>query len=191
MNYKLFDFFSSLEDPRRGQGQRHLLSNIMAIVIMAILTGEQGFRGFSRFAKSNAEELNAVLEMKHGTPGYNTIRSALISVDEDTLVKEFIKWAQSYLPEIADDEFVALDGKAIRAATKGGNTSKQNFVSVANAFGHKSGAVYGMQPFENGKSGEAQALRDLVGKLGAKDIVFTLDALHTQKNTRPDFVGRL
>jgi hypothetical protein len=181
MNYKLFEFFSSLEDPRRGQGQRHKLSNIMAIVIMAILTGEQGFRGFSRFAKSNAEELADVLEMKHGIPGYNTIRSTLLSIDEDTLVREFIKWTQNYLPEICDDEFVALDGKAVRATSEGGSTSEQNFVSVVNAFGHKSGVVYGMQPFENSKSGEAQALRDLVEKLGVKNVVFTVDALHTQK----------
>ena len=181
MNYKLFEFFSSLEDPRRGQGQRHELSNIIAIVIMAILTGEQGFRGFSRFAKSNAEELAEVLKMKHSIPGYNTIRSALISIDEDVLVKEFINWTRDYLPEIADDEFIALDGKAVRATTSGGNTSKQNFVSVVNAFGHKSGIVYGMQPFENGKSGEGQALRDLVEKLGIKNVVFTIDALHTQK----------
>lgn len=119
--------------------------------------------------------------MKHGIPRYNTIRSTLLSIDEDVLVKEFIKWTQNYLPQIATDEFVALDGKAVKATTSGGNTSKQNFVSVVNAFGHQSGVVYGMQPFENGKSGEAKALRDLVKKLGIKDVVFTLDALHTQK----------
>jgi len=78
MDYKLFEFFDALKDPRRGQGQRHTFRNVMTIVIMAILTGEQGFRGFHRFAESNAEELNAVLDMKHGTPGYNTIRSVLI-----------------------------------------------------------------------------------------------------------------
>lgn len=181
MDYKLFEFFDKLKDPRRTQGQRHTFRNIMTIVIMAILTGEQGFRGFHRFAKSNAEELNAVLDMKHGIPGYNTIRSALLSVDEQVLVKKFIQWTRNYLPDIATDEFVALDGKAVRATTSGGNTSKQNFVSVVNAFGHKSGVVYGMQPFENGKSGEAEALRDLVEKLGIRDVVFTVDALHSQK----------
>lgn len=183
MNYKMFEFFSSLEDPRRGQGQRHSFTNIMTIVIMGILTGEQGFRGFYRFAKSNAEELTAVLDMKHGIPRYNTIRGALLSIDEDVLVKEFIKWTQNYALEATPaDDFIALDGKAIRATTSGGNTSKQNFVSVVNAFGHKSGIVYGMQPFENGKSGETEALRKLVEKLGIKEVVFTLDALHTKKN---------
>lgn len=181
MNYKLLDFFASLEDPRRTQGQRHSLDNILTIVIMAILTGEQGFRGFHRFAESNATELDAILDMKHGIPRYNTIRSALMSIDEAVLVKEFIKWTQSYLPDIATDEFIALDGKAIKATTSGGNTSRQNFVSVVNAFGHQSGVVYGMQPFENGKSGEANALRNLVEKLGIKDVVFTVDALHAQK----------
>ena len=181
MDYKLIEFFDSLEDLRRMQGQRHSLRNILIIVIMAILTGEQGFRGFHRFAKSNAEELTEVLDMKHGIPGYNTIRSTLLSIEEEVLVKEFIKWTQNYLPGIATDEFISLDGKAVRATTEGGNTSKQNFVSLVNAFGHESGVVYGMQPFENGKSGEAQALRDLVKKLGVTDVVFTMDALHSQK----------
>jgi len=38
-----------------------------------------------------------------------------------------------------------------------------------------------MKSFENGKSGEGQALRDLVEQLGLKDKVFTMDALHAQK----------
>jgi hypothetical protein len=148
---------------------------------MAILTGAQGFRGFHRFAISNKEELCAVLDMKHGIPKYNTIRSVLLGIDDKVLVKEFIKWTQNYLPEIATDGFIALDGKAVKSTSNGGNTSKQNFVSVVNAFGHASGVVYGMQSFENSKSGEAQALRNLVKSLGVKDVVFTTDALHTQK----------
>lgn len=177
----MFDFFSALKDPRRRQGQRHQFNDILTIVVMAILTGEQGFRGFHRFADSNAEELTTVMGLKHGVPRYNTIRSAMLAIEEAVLVKEFIKWTKGYLPEIAIDEFVALDGKAVRATTRGGNTARQNFVSVVNAFGHKSGVVYGMQPFENGKSGEAEALRQLVKKLGVKEVVFTIDALHAQK----------
>ena len=33
---------------------------------MAILSGHQGLRGFSRFAEHNAAELTAALELKHG-----------------------------------------------------------------------------------------------------------------------------
>ncbi len=113
-------------------------------------------------------------------PCYYTFRAILSSLDQALLVEEFIKWVKATLP-IGTDDFVALDGKAIKASTEGGRSSLQNFVAVVNAFGHQSGVVYGMQAYQNGKSGEAQALRELVQRLGVKDKVFTMDALHTQK----------
>ena len=50
-----------------------------------------------------------------------------------------------------------------------------------NAFGHQSGLVYGMKSFENGKSGEAEALRTLIVQLGLSGKTFAMDALHCQK----------
>ena len=176
----MFEFFNSLEDARRGQGQRHRFDNILIIVIMAIISGHQGLRGFARFAKANEKELTQVLELRHGVPGFNTFRDVLTNLNEQILVDKFIAWVKNYLPNVVD-EFVALDGKAIKATTNGGNTKLQNFVALVNAFGHHSGVVYGMQSYENGKSSEAPALRDLVEKLAMKDVVFTMDALHTQK----------
>ena len=180
MCYKMFEFFNSLVDPRRGQGLRHQLDDVLIIVIMAILSGHQGLRGFTRFAKGNEAELTEILELKYGVPCFYTFRAVLTGLDAQILATKFIQWVKSYLPDTADD-FIALDGKAIKATSKGGNTKLQNFVAVVNAFGHSSGMVYGMESYENGKSGEAQALRDLVTNLGLKDKVFTMDALHTQK----------
>lgn len=148
---------------------------------MAILSGHQGIRGFHRFADSNSAELTDVLNLKYAVPGYSTFRDMVNNLDNQILVTKFIEWAKKYIP-LSADEFIALDGKAIKATTNGGQTKLQNFVSVVNAFGHHSGFVYGMKSFENGKSGEAQALRDLVEELGLKDKVFTMDALHAQKN---------
>ena len=180
MNYKIAEFFNSLEDPRRAQEQRYKLSDILIIVIMAILSGHQGLRGFTRFAKANEEELTKVLALKYGVPCYYTFRSILLELNEQLLVKQFIEWVKEYFPD-SKDEFIALDGKSVKATSSGGQTSMQNFVAVVSAFGQQSGIVYGMQSFENGKSGEADALRDLVKELGLKDTVFTMDALHSQK----------
>ncbi len=185
MDYKMFEFFDELEDPRRAQGQRHKLRDILTMVIMAILSGHQGIRGFTRFAKANEEELTEILNLKHGVPGYFTFQYVLSKLDEQLLAKKFIQWAQSYLPDLADD-FVALDGKAIKSTTNGGNTKFQNFVAVVSAFGHSTGLVYGMKSYENAKSAETVALRDLVRQLGLQDTVFTMDALHNKKNIRLD-----
>lgn len=181
MEYKLKEFFSTLTDPRRGQGQRHSLENIMIIVIMAIISGHQGIRGFARFAEHNGTELTEVLKLKHGVPCYYTFQVLLTALNEQIVAQKFMIWMRQYHAELADT-FIALDGKVVKSTVNGGNTAFQNFVSIVSAFGHQSGMVYGMKSFENGKSGEIQALRDLVMDLGLTDKVFTVDALHTQKN---------
>ena len=180
MQYSLKDFFSTLTDPRRGQGQRHTLQNILIIVIMAIVSGHQGIRGFARFASSNKKELEQTLELKHSVPCYHTFQVVLTALNEQIVVQKFITWMRQYHPTLADT-FIALDGKVVKSTVHGGNTAFQNFVSIVSAFGHQSGMAYGMKSFENGKSGEIQALRDLVVDLGLTDKVFTVDALHTQK----------
>jgi len=182
MKYNMLEFINSLEDPRRGQGMRHQLEDIMVIILMAILSGHQGLRGFARFAKANSAELTEILNLKHGVPCYYTFRTIINGIEEQILADQFISWVKNYTSNESDD-FIALDGKSIRSTLQGGNTKLQNFVAVVNAFGHRSGLVYGMESYENGRSGEGQALRDLVKKLGLKDKVFTMDALHSQKNT--------
>ena len=39
MEYNLFDFFGSIDDPRRAQGVRHSLPVLLSIIVMAILSG--------------------------------------------------------------------------------------------------------------------------------------------------------
>lgn len=182
MNYNLFEFFSTLKDPRRGQGQRHSLQDILTIVIMAILSGHQGLRGFERFAQNNESELTEALNLTHGVPCYQTFQKVLNALNEQLMAQKFILWMSRY-HTLFDDKFVALDGKVVTSTVNGGNTELQNFISVVSAFGHKSGMVYGMKPFENGKSGETQALRGLVKDLNLTDKTFTMDALHTKKNS--------
>ena len=180
MQYELIEFFNSVKDPRRKQGQRHSFQNLLTIIIMAILSGHQGLRGFNRFAIANAKELNQVLDLKYGIPSYSTFQALLTELDDQLLASKFITWVKSFTSS-STDSFIALDGKAIKSSTNGGNTKLQNFVSVVSAFGQQSGLVYGMKSYENGKSSEGQALRDLVIQLGLKGKVFTMDALHTQK----------
>ena len=180
MRYKMFDFIDILVDPRRGQGQRHKLTDVISMVIMAILSGSQGLKGFARFAKSNEAELVSLLHLKHGVPCFFTFRAILMGIDEQHLTAQFTAWVKDYDPSFVDD-FIALDGKVVRSTVSGGNTRFQNFISVVSAFGHRSGVVYGMKSFENGKGGESEALRTLVEQLGLSGKVFTMDALHTQK----------
>jgi hypothetical protein len=180
MQYRIDEFISKLQDPRRGQGQRHKFENIIIISLMAIISGHQGLKGIARFAKSNSEELTESLKLKRGVPKFNTFRDVLSALNADILAASFIDWMKQYHGELKD-EFIALDGKAVRSTVDGGNTNMQNFVSVVSAFGHQSGMVYGMKSYENGKSGEPQCLRDLIGQLGLTGTTYSMDALHAEK----------
>ena len=89
---------------------------------------------------------------------------------------------KAYHPE-EEQHWVALDGKGLLSTLSNPNDSLQSFVLVVSAFGQKSGLVYGVNTFDNGKSGEGQALDELVQTLGLKGTILTMDALHcTKKN---------
>ncbi|HRI26749.1 MAG TPA: ISAs1 family transposase [Chitinophagales bacterium] len=177
-------FTKLFNDPRRGQGQRHRLHDIIVIMLMAILTGHQSIKGFARFAKSNRAELIAHLGLKHGVPSFNTFRYILESIGEDIFAQNFLIYMKQQYGVLAD-EYISIDGKSVRSSVKGGNTDNQHFVSLVSAFGQNSKMVYGMQAFENKKSAESEIVRDLASKLALKDKTFTLDALHCQKKRSP------
>ena len=111
MQYTIKEFFSTIVDPRRGQGQRHTLENIMTIIMMAIISGHQGIRGFCRFAENNETELTEVLKLKDGVPCYHTFQVILIiltALNEQMMVQKFMTWMRQYHSELADN-FIALD----------------------------------------------------------------------------------
>ncbi|MBK8920589.1 MAG: transposase family protein [Saprospirales bacterium] len=90
MQYNLLEFLTDFSDPRRGQGQRHRLSVFLAMVIMAILSGHQGLKGFTRFMKNNEEELVSIFQLKHGVPSFGTVRTLLQSVSPEELATKIL-----------------------------------------------------------------------------------------------------
>lgn len=180
--YNLSEFISTLKDSRRGQGLRHKLPDVVKIIIMAILSGYQGIRGFERFASSNETLLIEVMNLQHGVPTYQTFHAILSNLNQQLVAEKFVEWMKSQQEQLGD-EYIALDGKSIKSSVEGGNTSSQNFIAVVSAFGQQSGMVYGMQAYENGKSGEVPATRELIERLGLEGKVYTMDAAHSKKNS--------
>lgn len=180
MQYNLLDFLSGFTDPRRPQGQRHPLPVFLLMIVMAIISGEQGLKGFARFMRSNEEELTATFGLKHGVPKFNTTRTLLQSIQVEELAARFGQWMRQHFPP-NHEVWLAMDGKALRSTVSNAQGSLQSFVYVVSVFAQHSGLVQSVSSFESGKAYEAAAVRDLIQKLGFKDAVFTLDALHCQK----------
>jgi hypothetical protein len=185
MGLNILSFTSLFTDSRRVRGRRHNLSDVLCIMVMAIMSGEQSIRGFARFSRNNESDLVRVFSLKHGVPSYNTFKLVLDNLEEELLMSNFISWVSNSSEELSDD-FIALDGKSIRSTVVSGGGKGQNFVAMVSAFGHSSKVVYGGQGYENKKSNEGLCARELMERLGLRGKTFTLDALHCQKNAGQD-----
>jgi DDE_Tnp_1-associated len=184
MSYNLFDYLKQVKEFRRREGQRHALWSVMAMIIMAIISGHQSLKGFARFMKANEQELASTFQLKHGVPSFGTIRTILLEVDIDQMRKMFISWMKPHLTKHRrekDDVWLSLDGKCLSSTVKDAQGSLQDFVMVVSLFAHENGLVMAMQPFGSKKAYEPQVVRDLIYKLGLRDVIYTLDALHCQK----------
>ncbi len=109
------DFFTTISDPRRSQGQRHRLAAVLAIAAGAILCGMRGYQAISDWAESLSQ--NALERFgcrrrngKYVVPSLSIIRNILISVDPIDLDRALQLWNQRYGQQ---DESLAIDGKTM------------------------------------------------------------------------------
>lgn len=176
----LYERFKSLEDFRRGQGRSHKLETVLLIVTMSIMSGYTGIRATGDFIKRNRKDLLDVLKPKNDKlPSFQTISRVLSGVDFIKLSELFMEWSKDYLEE---DSWYSLDGKGISGTVKNAHSSLQEYSNLVSVFSTNKKQVLAVERVKS-KSGEIIAVRDLIKKLDLEGVVFTLDALHCQKET--------
>lgn len=182
-NKNLYSLLSEIKDKRRKQWTRHSLQNILLIAIMAIMNGSKSERSISRFTENNKQDLINYLGIKkERLPTRNTIRGILQTIDFSEFTRVFYKWTKTYV-EIKEKEWISIDGKAIRWTVKDSNNSEQNFKSLVSIFASKRKQVITASKLETKKTNEIPVVQQLIKDLDLEDVVFTIDAMHCQKET--------
>ncbi len=178
-------YLSQIADFRRGQGQRYNLVSLLTLITLGVMSGYYGYRELAAFMKANEAELKAQLKLKwRRMPSHVTIRTVMRNVPSEELTSVFSQWAQEQGYDVG--EAIAIDGKCLGSTVKQAHDTEQNFVQIVSAFAHQRQVVLGKTSFQNGKQGEGQAVRDLLEHLELVGAIFTLDALHCQKNAQTD-----
>lgn len=179
--------FSRLLDPRRSQGLRTSLSDILIMSVLSYLCGHTGYRGIARFCKSHSSLLIDYLGLRHGIPSHVTFRAVLMNIDQQALIHCFHAWS-AHLFEPDQQHWLSGDGKALRSTS---DQTGQDFEAVVSLFAHQSGLVRAMGHYQNKskESGEQETLRIVLNELDQMGAVICLDALHCQKNSRQDFAN--
>ena len=180
----LIQELQKIKDFRRRQGQRHPLWLVLLIVILGAMQGYLGYRAIADFAKANQQLIVAKFNiLSKKVPSSSTIRRVLIGVDWSSLQDIFNQWS-SQLGESSDlRDWVCIDGKSLNSTVKNHDKSSQNLVSFVSLYSQTSGLVLGVNRWENQNRSEIHQAQDLIRNCPFKNKVFTLDALHCQKQT--------
>lgn len=171
----LVTVLKEVPDPRVERRKLHLLSDILAISICALLCGADSFEDMEIFGEAKSDWFETFLELPHGIPSHDTFNRVFAALDAQAFLDCFMRWTQSLRQAVAE-EVVALDGKALRRAINKGDCPKV----VVSAWAADNGLALGQLKVED-KSNEITAVPKLLRVLELAGCIVTLDAMGCQK----------
>lgn len=182
----LLSLFSQVTDPRRGQGKVYPLAPMLLFTVLAMLAGARSYRQVHAFIKAHLERLNAAFGVSlPRAPAYSSVRFILHGLDALEMERVFRAHAAALADATAPDAIipaaVAIDGKTLRGSFDAFHDRKATH--VLSAFAADSQIILGHVAVAE-KSNEVPAAPEMIASLGLQGRLFTLDAMHCQKNLR-------
>jgi len=179
----LITLLSKVKDNRRSCGKRHELIHILVIVILATMSGYEGYRGIESFIDRYEKELISLLNTgRKEAPSLSTVRRVLMGIDFNQLSFAFYKWIKPKV-NLRKSEWLNCDGKGIKGTVTGYNHKYQNFVNVVSIYCSRMGVALAAKAMNNKETSEIIVLRELIESLDLKGVILTADAIHCQKKT--------
>jgi hypothetical protein len=71
LNTSFLEHFAKLNDPRIERSKEHLLKAIIAIAILAIISGADGWVAIEAYGNAKYEWLKSFLELPNGIPSHD------------------------------------------------------------------------------------------------------------------------
>lgn len=186
----LLGMLASVPDPRSPRGKQHPLEFILAVCVVATLAGARNYREIAGHAADMPQPLLRKLgakwswfKLRYKYPGKSTIRNVLIMIDAAALDVITCTWITARARK--DDEegewVIAVDGKVLRGAW----TDENGKVTLFSAMLHSEAVTVAQVRVPDGTSEitQAGAILNAAGIPGGEQVLVTLDAAHTQRET--------
>lgn len=178
--------FADVPDPRVRARSDHKLLDILAISILAVICGADGWEELAAFGQCKEKWLRTFLDLPAGIPSADTFRRVLSALDPAAFRRAFIAWMQALVGSTAG-KLVAIDGKtARRSFDRAAETSPLHLVS---AWVQENQLTLGQIRTEE-KSNEITAIPVLLGMLDLRGAIVTLDAMGAQKEIAKTIVEK-
>ena len=173
--------FSELVDQRVAKGRRYALEPLLCGLLLAVLSGATSLRKMELFLNERLKQLNSLFGTHwKKAPTWVGIRRFMLKLDVQGLEEALRQHAGKYSLSGVAPQFVALDGKALRGSTSRVTDTRAR--QLVSAFAQLDLIVLGHVEVPE-KTNEIPATQALLEELALSGRVFTLDAMHCQKNT--------
>jgi len=173
----VWDWFAELPDPRRSQGRRHKLMDILAIALCAVLCGADDFTEIEEFGETREAWLRQFLELPHGIPSHDTFGRVFAALDPRAFGRCFMSWVRG-VAHLSEGAVVAVDGKAVRRSYDAARDCPA--IKLVSAWARENRLSLGQVKVADG-SNEITAVPELLRSLAVEGCVVTTDALNCQK----------
>jgi len=200
-----------ISDPRDTAYVRHKLSDIIIIVLFAVMANANDWEEIESFGKKKEKWLRRFLSLEHGVPTDDTYRIVMSRLNANHVYRTIIAFLVRKLSDIvnqmtvkepyeAKEEkgLISLDGKTSKGSKRNETGSEGiKALHTLNAYSSEWGMCVD-QEFIDEKSNEIPAAPILINRLNITGSILTWDALNTHKETvkaviegKGDYVGAL
>ncbi len=170
--------FADVADPRREHLRLHNLWEIIAVTILAVISGADSWVEVAKYGVNKLEFLRTFLELANGIPSHDTFGRVFALLNPRALQDGFVKWVQA-VAESTLGRVVAIDGKtARRSFDKAAGKGPLHMVS---AWATENRLLLGQQACDS-KSNEITAMPELIKNLEISGAIVTSDAMGCQKD---------
>jgi hypothetical protein len=173
----LLEALARIPDPRSRKGRRHPLPAVLALAVLAMLTGCKSYEAIAQFGRDKGPAVAHALGFRRGkTPSKSTFSVLFRDLDVTAFEDALAGWVASRVPA-AGGLTISLDGKTVRGS-RDGEVPGQHLVA---AYVTDAQAVLA-QLRVDAKTNEHKAALQLLGILPIKGCIFTGDALFCQRD---------
>lgn len=174
---RILTHFQALRDPRKQSHIDHKLIDVIAIAILAVICGAEGWDDMHEFGLAKAAWLGSFLELAHGIPSADTFGRIFARLEPAAFRACFVAWTTALI-ETSGGKLIAIDGKTVRRSFD--RAAEKSALHVVRAWVRENRMVLG-QVATDAKSNEITAIPALLDLLDIRGALVTTDAMGTQK----------
>lgn len=94
MFQELLTSFGAIEEPRQAGKVDHLLIDVLAITVCAVLAHAETFEDIALYGKHKEKWLRRFLELPNGIPSHDTFRRVFMLVEAEHFEACFLAWTR-------------------------------------------------------------------------------------------------